>query len=278
VFWTLVIAAALAARPAAPVKLAAPGLTGLNTSPEELAFYTEHLAQQLTLQGLQVTTAKQISTLLGLEKQRELLGCTDMANSCMAELASALGVDGLVTGSVGKFETSYRINVSIVAASDGRTLAAYSARAGASEEVLEALTAAAKQMAAQVMRVLRGVGPPPIDPWLGLRLRPYAWIPAAGGGVAALVGTVFALQAGGKYSEVSAWALQGAQPVAYEDMVLVAKAGKQDQLLAGLSYGVAGAGLVAAGLFFLTGDPSPRPVAWRLAPGSGGVTLSWSWP
>jgi len=278
VFWTFVMAAALAARPPAPVKLAAPGLTGLNTSPEELAFYTEHLAQQLTLQGLQVTTAKQISTLLGLEKQRELLGCTDMASSCMAELASALGVDGLVTGSVGKFETSYRINVSIVATSDSRTLAAYSARAASSEEVLEALTSASKQMAAQVMRVLRGVGPPPFDPWLGLRLRPHAWIPAAGGGVAALVGTAFALQAGGKYSEVSAWALQGAEPVSYENMVQIASAGKQDQLLSTISYSVAGAGLVLAGLFFLTGDPSPHSVAFRAAPGGGGVTLTWSWP
>src|SRR5689334_3557653 len=118
------LAAALAASPPAPVKpvkpvkLAAPGLTGLNTSEEEVAFYTEHLASQLTLRGLQVTTAKQISTLLGLEKQRELMGCKDAASSCMAELASALGVEGLVTGSVGKFETSYRINVSVVATSD----------------------------------------------------------------------------------------------------------------------------------------------------------------
>src|SRR6185369_3796692 len=53
VVWTLVVAAALAAKPAAPpaaVKLAAPGLSGFNVSPAELEFFTEHFAQQLTLQ------------------------------------------------------------------------------------------------------------------------------------------------------------------------------------------------------------------------------------
>src|SRR4051812_4180838 len=202
--WTLVVAAALAAKPPAPVKLAAPGLSGFNVSPAELEFFTEHFAQQLTLQGLQVTTAKQISSLLGLERQKEIMGCKDAATSCMAELAAALGVDGVLTGSVGKFETSYRVNVSIVAASDGHTLSAYSARAGSSEEVLESLTTAARQMSGEVTRTLRGgeapavapvpspelraPGPRPViprpeaPPAASWTLRQHAWIPAAGAG------------------------------------------------------------------------------------------------
>src|SRR5258706_13451991 len=96
--WTVVVAVALAAKPAAPVKLAAPRLSGCNVNPGELEFFTEHFAQQLTLSGLQVTTAKQISSLLGLERQRENMGCKEAATSAMPERAAALGVDGAVTG------------------------------------------------------------------------------------------------------------------------------------------------------------------------------------
>lgn len=287
--WTLVVAAALAAKPPAPVKLAAPGLSGFNVAQPELEFFNEHFAQQLTLQGLQVTTAKQISSLLGLERQREIMGCKDAATSCMAELAAALGVEGVVTGSVGKFETSYRVNVSIVAASDGHTLAAYSARAGTSEEVLEDLTTAAKQMAGEVVRTLRGGAPSPelrVDranpingnvrpaaPSPGWGLRPRWWIPAAGAGAVAVVGTVFAVQARLRYTDV-------AQSASYADAVKAADAGKLDQTLAFVSYGVAGLGLAAAAVFFFSGDPMPpSPLAGvRLVPAGSGVALTWSWP
>ncbi|HVE83386.1 MAG TPA: hypothetical protein VND93_11085, partial [Myxococcales bacterium] len=224
VLWTVVVAAALAApQPAAPVKLAAPGLTGLNVNAEELEFYTEHLAQQLTLAGVQVITGKQISSLLGLERQKQLLGCKE-GSACMAELASALGVDGVVTGSVGKLEKSYRVNVSIVAASDGRSLSAYSARAGSSEELVEDLTAAAAQMAAEVTRARRGdaaaaalrADRPPRFPNArpraeaqGWPRRPYAWIPAAGGGALAVLGTVFTVQASSRLTELTAWRAEG---------------------------------------------------------------------
>ncbi|HYV50126.1 MAG TPA: hypothetical protein VFA20_34960 [Myxococcaceae bacterium] len=273
--WTLVVAAALAAKPAGPVKLAAPGLSGFNVNQAELEFFTEHFAQQLNLQGLQVTTAKQISSLLGMERQREIVGCKDAATSCMAELAAALGVEGVVTGSVGKFETSYRINVSVVAASDGRTLAAYSARAATSEEVLEHLTTAARQMAGELQRLLREdrANPGnvrPAAPSPGWGLRPAWWMPAAGAGAVAVVGTVFAVQARQRYSAIL-------DAGSYADARVAAEAGKLDQTLAVVSYGVAGAGLVLAGVFFLSGDPKPVAGA-QVVPTGNGVALSWSWP
>jgi hypothetical protein len=289
VVWTLVMAAALAAKPPAPVKLAAPGLSGFNVAQPELEFFNEHFAQQLTLQGLQVTTAKQISSLLGLERQREIMGCKDAATSCMAELAAALGVEGVVSGSVGKFETSYRVNVSIVAASDGHTLAAYSARAGTSEEVLEALTTAAKQMAGELLGALRGGAPSqelrvdranpingnvrPAAPSPGWGLRPHWWMPAVGAGAVAVVGTVFAVQARLRYTYIF-------QAPSYADAVTAVETGKLDQTLAFVSYSVAGLGLAAAAVFFFSGDPAlPPPLAGiRLVPAGSGVALTWSWP
>jgi hypothetical protein len=214
------------------------------------------------------------------------MGCKDAATSCMAELAAALGVDGVVTGSVGKFETSYRVNVSIVAASDGHTLAAYSARASTSEEVLEDLTAAARQMTDEVMRVLRGGSQDlraqrlnpingnvrPAEPGWGLR--PYWWMPAAGAGAVAVLGTVFAVQGSARYQEIQT-------ATSYQDAMAAASSGKLDQTAASISYGVAGLGLVAAAVCFLSGDPAPaHPLAGgvRLLPAGNGVALTWSWP
>lgn len=303
--WSLVVAAALAAKPAAPVKLAAPGLTGFNVSAPELEFFSEHLAQQLTLSGLQVTTAKQISSLLGLERQKEIMGCKEAATSCMAELAAALGVDGVLTGSVGKFETSYRVNVSVVAASDGHTLSAYSARSGSSEEVLESLTTAARQMSGEVTRAIRGEavavaqapspelrapgprsanprpeGPPPPAPSWGLRQ--HAWIPAAGAGGLALLGTVFAWQARARYDDVAAWQTPGAQARPYDAVMALAAEGNAYQGASGVSYGVAGLGLAVAAIFFFGGG-GEQPAAHaagslHVAPSAGGLALTWSWP
>lgn len=293
--WTFVVAATLAAPKAAPPpKLAAPGLSGLNVPAQELEFYSEHFAQQLTLAGLQVITGKQISSLLGLERQKQLLGCTEASSACMAELASALGVDGVVTGSVGKLEKSYRVNVSIVAAIDGRTLSAHSGRAGTSEELVEELTSAAQRMAGEATRALRGEAaanelqvprprPPNVRPVAepapaaeGWRLRPYAWLPAASGGVAAALGTLFAVQAGSKYGQLSAWRT-GAPMPSYDEVVVVARDGATAQTIAIGTYAAGGLLLGMAGYMFLTGSP-PAPGNARLVPAPGGAGLVWSWP
>lgn len=139
---------------ASPVKLAAPNLTGPGMSKEELTFFTDHLAQQLGFQGLRVITSSEIERLLGFERQRQLLGCTDNSASCQAELANALGVDGLVTGSIGKLGKTTQINLKIIKAEDGTPLAAYSARAADSEAVLDRLTEAAEIMAKKVLERL----------------------------------------------------------------------------------------------------------------------------
>jgi hypothetical protein len=100
-----VLAALLAA--AAPMKLAAPELDRMNVDEREASYLLEVFTERLSTPQLKVTTATEIAAVLGLERQKALLGCNDASTSCMIELANALGVDGILKGSIGKFGERY---------------------------------------------------------------------------------------------------------------------------------------------------------------------------
>ncbi|MDQ3262299.1 MAG: hypothetical protein M3Y59_01365 [Myxococcota bacterium] len=137
-----------------PIKLAALELNGLNMDAKEVSFYSEHVAQQLAFQGVRVTTSKEISTLLGFERQKHLLNCNEGSSSCVAELANALGVDCILTGDIGKFGTKYQITLKALSASDARVLAAHSQRVNGDEALLDELTRAARFMAPELAKKL----------------------------------------------------------------------------------------------------------------------------
>lgn len=152
---TLVAAATLAAT---PVKLAAPGLTYVGVDEKSGVFFLDFLAQQLRGHGLEVTTQSQIAAVLGLERQKQLLGCTEESSSCLAELAGALGVDGVLSGSLARTgRGTYVINLNVVGATDGTNLASGSTRVGSDDELLDWLTTAAREMAPLIVsRVRKG--------------------------------------------------------------------------------------------------------------------------
>lgn len=145
----------LAAAPASNIKLAAPGLSYVNVDEKVGGFLNEHLAQRMAEGGLSVITPSEIAQLVGFERQKELLGCSDQAASCLAELGGALGVDGLVTGSVARLGKTFRVNLKIIAANDGRALALSSFASANYDELLEDLEKSAVTLAADVKKALR---------------------------------------------------------------------------------------------------------------------------
>ena len=78
--------------PAGPIKLAAPVFNTLNLPEQAGSYYADHFGQLLGQYGFQVVTSTEINALVGVERQKQLLGCSNHASSCMAELANALGV------------------------------------------------------------------------------------------------------------------------------------------------------------------------------------------
>lgn len=71
----------------APVRLAAPAWRAVNVSETEAEFFANHFAQRLAKLGYSVTTRSELAELIGMERQRQLLGCSDAdAANCIAEL------------------------------------------------------------------------------------------------------------------------------------------------------------------------------------------------
>jgi hypothetical protein len=140
-----------AARGARKVKVALLPLTALGGVPPETAqLLGDTLAGELRRRpGVSVLTQADLSALLGVEKTRQMLGCTD--SGCFAELGGALGADRIVHGSIGRVGDSLLVNLSALDPRRGTTIASVSERLrGAREEAfLDVLPAVADTLLAE---------------------------------------------------------------------------------------------------------------------------------
>ncbi len=65
----------------------------------------------------EVMSANTIATLIGAERQRQLMGCGEGNSACMAEVANALNADRLISGDLARADRTWVLNLSLV---DGR--------------------------------------------------------------------------------------------------------------------------------------------------------------
>ena len=123
----IAIAVVAAASAAEPFKLAAPGLSYVNLDEKTGQFYLDYFSQQLgSHEGIHVLTGTEISAVVGMERQKQLMGCVE--SSCTAELAGALGADALILGSLAKAGGGFVANIKMLRARDGATIAVFSNR------------------------------------------------------------------------------------------------------------------------------------------------------
>ena len=160
----------------------------------------------MTEAGIDVATSREISSLLGLEREKELLGCQDNTGSCIAELANALGADGVLLADFARLEDVIRIDLKVISAIDGHTLANYSDQVKSENAAADSISVGAKKMAQQLRGALGRPAPlaveavaPPAPP-SAMR---FWWAPVAGGAVAAGVGTIFYLQGASAYGQLT---------------------------------------------------------------------------
>ncbi|MGQ0505134.1 MAG: hypothetical protein ACT4TC_07405 [Myxococcaceae bacterium] len=72
---------------------------------------TEAVVTQVSKQGIfQVVSASDLATLTGLERQKQMMGCSE-SSSCLAELAGAIGARFVLTGSLAKLGAAYQLSL-----------------------------------------------------------------------------------------------------------------------------------------------------------------------
>lgn len=223
---------------------------------------SESVGIELTQRGLhEVITAKDIQTLLGVERQRQMMGCTDEAESCMVELANALGTQFVLTGSLARLGETYQLNLQTI---DTRTTKAVGRATRLAADVDE-LRAGLPWLVAEAVAI-----PAPPSP---SRVIPYTFI---GAGSALLIGGgLFGLQAFSAedqlLTELKAADERGAQldPL---DVYQARSQGYARDKTIGLTAAVVGAGLLTTGIL-LNRSVSGSSGGVALVPHSSGVAL-----
>lgn len=242
---------------AAPQKLAAPEWSTVNIPADLSAFYAAEVARALRAEGFEVVSARDISAVLGLERQKQLLGCAEDASACMTELGAALGCDAILTANLARLDDSFRGSLKVLSARDGKTLADERVEALGQKELLDALEAATRRLA----RRLR----PPVP------ARTFWWIPlAAGVALGAGAGVTLGV-ATSNYAQI---------PLSTEARaVQLASDGKTLQLSGWVMAGVGAGALVGAALLFLLGgEASPVQPQVTLSPAGAGLSLTGVFP
>jgi hypothetical protein len=257
---------------AASPSLAIPGVSGVWLESGEGELYANVLATHLRQRGLTVVATEDIVAVLGLERQKQLTGC---ATDCSAEIAAALGTDGVLLMRAGMLGRGYSLSVRVVSAKDAALLADASEVAPSADALPFALEHLAWTLARQLETKWPGRGITPgaePKPVLKTSVRMLAWIPLAVGVVSLGVGVGLRLKANGTLLELQQ-APNGTAALTLRD------AGKLEQGLGYTLIGVGGAAAVTALLMVVLSPAAEPPVSLGLTPLEGGAfgSLRWSW-
>lgn len=265
-----------------PVKLASPGLGAVDISAQKAEFFSEYLGQQIVeLGGSRIISASDVQALLGIERQRQLLGCADSGESCIAELGGALGVDGLILGSIARIGRGYAANLKIVAAGTGETITVMSTRVDDEDALMDWLTEAAKKLSADAKRAFR---PAAVDaPAAVVSNEPGVSTSASSGGgsltrviVPAVAGGALLIGGGVLYGMArgNEDVLRGGKATSAPQAEKLASDGSNYQKA---SFGLAAAGVISLGvsgvLFALTPKGGSATIALSVGPGYGAAAL-----
>jgi hypothetical protein len=261
-----------------------PRATG-EVPPRALAALAQSLAPELRkLDGVSAIGLQDIRDMLGLERQRQMLGCA-ADEACLAEIGGALGVDEMVALDLTLLGKSYTLSARRIDMRRAKVVQSQSQRFDRrdGEELLAVVGPIVAALYPErplktgktrgVSREeIRRLNPPPLPAW--------SFAATAGAAVAALGGGVFyglsARDYSRQYQRLSS--SSSTTPVSGSELQALQSTGRSRQRTANVLYATSGAFALAAGVqaFFTDwhGDRAALrvgPVA--LADGSGGGVL-----
>jgi hypothetical protein len=246
----------LLALAAAPFSIALPGLNSVKLAPGEAEMYAEMLSQRLIARGLKVMSARDLGSVLGLERQKEIAGCSE--GNCTAELAAGLGVEALLVGDVGKPGSEYFISLKLLSAKDGSVIAFHTGSAANPDVLKGEIDRAAWMLVKQVAALPKwsALQPGP-EPLAGVsesasafsRVQKWSLAPAVIGIAGIGAGIVLFTAAPGNLQR-----LNGASTLA--DAARERDAGNTNQTLGVAGLAIGSAALVGAVAMFVFGGSS----------------------
>lgn len=210
-------------------------------------------------QRVKVISQQDLQAVLGLERQRQMLGCEAQV-SCLAELAGGLGAEGVLRGGVTRSGKSISVTVKLLRGRDGSTWLDATTRASSEDEAQEFLDATARAFRDQI-------APPPVTAqptWV-------RWLPALGGvllagGGAACLGLSFSKRAD----------LSGTTQYSELQIAQLVSDGRTFELVGSVLAGAAGAAVLTSVVWALVGGSSSSPSV-IVSPASGGAVLLVGW-
>jgi hypothetical protein len=252
-------------------------LAARNVSPDLADLVSEAVVQEAhKLEGRRVVGMAEIRELLGFERQRQLAGCTE--SECLAEIAGALGVDEVLSGSIGKLGDSWLLNLRLQNLHTGATVSQASARivGGRGEEFLDAVGPLVEQLFPGVP-VKAGIsrGAAPTLRAKASSLRPGVsrkWAYGTGGAALLLLGTgaAFGFASRAASNDFDSLNRRAAtEPVPVEKVTGAYDRARRDALYANILLGVGAATALASVLLFAFLEPDVV-----VAPAPGGVTVA----
>lgn len=212
------------------------------------------LAEVRKLQGVSAIGMSEIRDMLSHEAEKQMLGC-EGTESCLAELAGALGVDELVSGKLTRADTGQLFVLRRLDQRRARIAGSITQNlvAGSGEEVLAAIGPAVEKLYPEYplrAGTERGVAkalalrlsPPPLPTW-------SFWTVSGGAVAAAAVGTVFGLLARDAQREYQNLGQQ-ARTVAIDGPSLASVGDRANSraLQANIAFGTAGVLALTAGV------------------------------
>ena len=268
------------------VTLAAPPFEAAQKMPKkDVTYFSDHFAQRLTANGVQVITTEKITSVREMEKLRQLAGCPATSADCIIELGHMLGAVGVLRGTIAKVGELYQVDVRVYQSSDGKVIAARSASARSSEGLVRALDQLATETAAAVKATFAPAKPqekppllmPPPPPLVQkspaaprpLDLRAAAWIPATAGIVAG-VGSLGCFGV----SQYMRHQIATGEPNNIDDANRLAD---QGQILGWVGTGLAAAAGIAGGTWALFAFTGPRSSV-TVTPAPAGVKVEVKFP
>ncbi len=150
------------------LKLASPGLAaGEGVSEKTVAAVSDAVNAEVRRHaGVTLVSQDEIKSALSLEEQKMMAGCS--STQCVAEVGGALGVDNMLTGSIGKVGESWLVFLKVIDVKKVTTLrqADRRIRKGGLDDVLDAIPGLVTELfgsslATKAAPIATGTAPPP---------------------------------------------------------------------------------------------------------------------